>query len=138
MIFIKILLIFIIISCVVWLLIKRYNLSNSKLMVGDQEIQSNNIDKCLDCGCQITKYNDSGWEKFIDGVHTQKICKKCDETDTENNNKIIQERREEIAKIIFPRKLKEYSDKEIEQIIEKSNLRNNPNSTFFCNKPKGD
>ena len=43
------------------------------------EIRSTNVKKCVDCNCNITKDNDSGWEVFVGGGYTQPTCKKCDE-----------------------------------------------------------
>jgi hypothetical protein len=42
-------------------------------------IQSNDESFCIECGCPITKENDSGWERFNStGFITQKVCKTCD------------------------------------------------------------
>jgi hypothetical protein len=44
------------------------------------EIRPSNVWKCIDCGCKITKENNSGWEYFVGhGGYTQPACKKCDE-----------------------------------------------------------
>lgn len=42
------------------------------------EIRSTNVKKCVDCKCNITEANDSGWEVFVSSGYTQPICKKCD------------------------------------------------------------
>jgi len=45
----------------------------------EEPIQTNDLPYCIECGVEITKNNDSGWEMFKeDGRTTQHICKKCD------------------------------------------------------------
>jgi hypothetical protein len=41
-------------------------------------ITSNDRMECLYCGCAITPENDSGWEAFVDGLTTQRICRDCE------------------------------------------------------------
>lgn len=53
---------------------------------GGREIRSNNINKCVDCGCYITPENDSGWECFVNAGYTQSICKKCEEIRSTNDS----------------------------------------------------
>jgi hypothetical protein len=41
-------------------------------------INSIDFDFCAECGVKITPDNDSGWERFINGHTTQKVCIDCD------------------------------------------------------------
>ena len=57
--------------------------ANLNIAAGGNEIRSNNIRKCLRCGCPITSENDSGWEAFTgDGFYTQSLCKDCNEKES--------------------------------------------------------
>lgn len=42
------------------------------------EIRSTHVRKCAHCGVAITDANDSGWEAFVTGTYTQRVCKDCD------------------------------------------------------------
>lgn len=54
----------------------------------NEPITSNHLPICINCGCQITRDNDSGWEQFTkDGKTTQSICKECDQLSTKNIKK---------------------------------------------------
>ncbi len=45
------------------------------------DIRSNQLKRCADCGIPITPANDSGWEVFAgDGKKTQPVCAWCDAT----------------------------------------------------------